>query len=193
MISPSVYTEEMSGSNEHDSSDNLTYMDPVRKTNIDMLPDEVLSIAFGFVPLREVLLVLVRVNRRWRRVLHEVHSVEIDMTWCKKVLSDTALEYIAHPCHSIRALSVTGCVRISPQGFAKTSPKYTLLRRLDPRNCINITDTTVAAITETCHVLEEVNLSSCDEITGGAVKTIALSCRKLQSLHVAGCTRIDGT
>jgi hypothetical protein len=112
---------------------------------------------------------------------------------CKQV-TNIFLRSVLENCHFLNVLHVTGCQRISDNGFLMKpfDRMYGLmnLKDIGLSFCSQITNKTLKILIKQCPFLEIVSIARNSHITNETVGELIESCRHLKSLNIANCSKL---
>ena len=109
------------------------------------------------------------------------------------IVTDRALDCIAHSCPELRELCCAYNFSITDAGVKVLAQRCTRLEALDLTVCSNISNEGVDALAEHCSTLRHLDLTNCSRVTDCAVRNLAAKCAALRSLILCFCSKITNS
>jgi len=104
------------------------------------------------------------------------------------LVDDVSLRVIAKTCHALRALSVSGCTKVTDRGVSALSACRSL-QKLGLNRCREVTSSSVAMLAH-CKELECLDIGCIAGADDAALKQVIQNCEKLRWLNLAGNAHI---
>ncbi|KAG9301686.1 hypothetical protein G9A89_016757 [Geosiphon pyriformis] len=148
------------------------------------------ALALGSNRLREVN--LERCFRMTSRVITDLakrqqHIENLDLTFCPWVTDDLAYPMTAF--HSLNALNLSACSRVTSQFLIILAPYVPYLKELHLGGLKNVSDEAIIKVATHCFELETLVMCGCN-IHDVSLYCIAENLRKLKKVDVSFCPRI---
>ena len=148
---------------------------------VDMLPDEVLAVVFGYCDARTRMMAISAVSQRWLGVCQLLmRHRAIDLAWAARdgscAVTDAGLAGLVHRFSSAATVVLTYCGKMTDAGLKAVAAGCPNLQHLDLGHCNSMTDAGLAAVAAACRNLQHLDLGHCGNVSDAGLEAVAAGC-----------------